>query len=381
MKISKLLLFSSALLISILFSGCKKPGACISLSKSDPKEDESITFTSCSTDASSFEWDFGDNTSSTEESPAHTYNKEGTYTVKLKALSKNKKKFSETSETITVLSKWTTLSSGTTANLNSVHFTDANTGYAAGNNGLIIKTTNGGSSWLAQTSNTSQHLNAITFRNTSSGFIVGANATINKTTDGINWNTSSGFNGALYDVHFGSGNYGALVGQSGLVFFTINSGLTYTSNAAIISNDLHGVYFTSTSNAFAVGNGGTIIKSTTGGVAWSIISSGTSADLNDVFFTDVNTGYAVGNSMILKTTNAGTSWSQYTAFSGKINSVYFIDVNTGYAACESGAILKTDNAGGTWTIHKEPNNVPLNGIYFVNSAGYAVGDNGSMFKF
>ena len=46
--------------------------------------------------------------------------------------------------------QWTALTSGTTNNLNSVFFTDANTGYAVGDYGTILKTTNGGGMGMAQ---------------------------------------------------------------------------------------------------------------------------------------------------------------------------------------------------------------------------------------
>ena len=41
-------------------------------------------------------------------------------------------------------SNWVALSSGTYQILNSVYFTDANTGYTVGDVGTILKTTNGG---------------------------------------------------------------------------------------------------------------------------------------------------------------------------------------------------------------------------------------------
>ena len=42
-----------------------------------------VSFTNLSNNASSFNWDFGDNTTSTQENPTHTYTNEGTYTVTL----------------------------------------------------------------------------------------------------------------------------------------------------------------------------------------------------------------------------------------------------------------------------------------------------------
>lgn len=52
---------------------------------------EPVQFSNYSTDATSYEWDFGDGTSTTEVSPVHTYNNAGIYTVTLTAINKNKK--------------------------------------------------------------------------------------------------------------------------------------------------------------------------------------------------------------------------------------------------------------------------------------------------
>lgn len=58
------------------------------------------TFTNTSANATSYLWDFGDNTSSTEKDPVHTYAAEGTYTVKLR--STGPCRFGEKTLTITV---------------------------------------------------------------------------------------------------------------------------------------------------------------------------------------------------------------------------------------------------------------------------------------
>lgn len=47
-----------------------------------------IQFTDFSTNADSYEWDFGDGNSSTDESPRHTYDKEGSYEVELTVTNK-----------------------------------------------------------------------------------------------------------------------------------------------------------------------------------------------------------------------------------------------------------------------------------------------------
>ena len=50
--------------------------------------------------------------------------------------------------------QWISQSSGVSVNIQSVVFTDANTGIAVGNGGIILRTINGGSNWIAQTSGT-----------------------------------------------------------------------------------------------------------------------------------------------------------------------------------------------------------------------------------
>ncbi len=68
---------------------------------------------------------------------------------------------------------WYKLSSGTSHNLRSL-FTDANTGYAVGYNGTIVKTTDGGLNWTSQQIATSEHLHSVHFLAQSTiGYVVG----------------------------------------------------------------------------------------------------------------------------------------------------------------------------------------------------------------
>lgn len=52
----------------------------------------------------------------------------------------------------TNFAQWFPQSSGTTVDLKSVYFIDSNTGWVAGYNGLILNTTDGGTSWTHQNS-------------------------------------------------------------------------------------------------------------------------------------------------------------------------------------------------------------------------------------
>lgn len=85
--------------IVLLFAACsKEPEACFSVSN------QGMTYDfdgSCSLEASSFEWEFGDGGTSIAESPSHTYTAGGTYDVTLR-VGTQKGKTSTITKTVTV---------------------------------------------------------------------------------------------------------------------------------------------------------------------------------------------------------------------------------------------------------------------------------------
>ena len=91
------------ILIGILLPSCeKKPTACFDTTSSAPLIHDDVHFTNCSTEGSSYEWDFGDGSTSRLSVPSHAYENAGTYTVRLKAISGNGHKSDECSKTITI---------------------------------------------------------------------------------------------------------------------------------------------------------------------------------------------------------------------------------------------------------------------------------------
>lgn len=104
MKAKIKILSTMALVTALSFTSCqKKPMACFDASPTTISAGQSVNFTStCSMDAHHYEWNFGDGGTSMDANPSHAYNTAGSYTVKLKTMSKNSKKMDETSKTITV---------------------------------------------------------------------------------------------------------------------------------------------------------------------------------------------------------------------------------------------------------------------------------------
>jgi len=104
-----------------------------------------------------------------------------------------------------------------TGELNAVTFVNTNTGWAVGDDGAILHTTNGGTLWSQQESGATRDLQAVQFLSPTTGWIVGS---ILHTTDGgENWASQSvepactGFR----DLHFVDMDHGWAVGVNGVV--------------------------------------------------------------------------------------------------------------------------------------------------------------------
>ncbi|MCX6149367.1 MAG: YCF48-related protein [Ignavibacteriales bacterium] len=109
---------------------------------------------------------------------------------------------------------WVLQLSGTYNVLAGVSFTDANNGTVVGQYGIILRTTNGGTTWLLQPSGTANDLNGVSFTDVNNGTAVGDGGTILRTTNGgITW--TSQLSDKIYllnGVFFTDANNGTAVG-------------------------------------------------------------------------------------------------------------------------------------------------------------------------
>lgn len=155
------------------------------------------------------------------------------------------------------------------------------------------------------------------------------------------------------------------------------------------TSDLMSVYFPTSNIGYAAGGSGTIVKTTNAGATWTSLTS-LGKWLGGIFFTDSITGYAVGNDYsIIKTTNGSTWVTKYqnttppagSTGTNVLYSVYFTDANTGYAVGLYGKILKTTDAGSTWTTLTSGTTIRLNSVCFANSTnGFVAGLSGIFLK-
>ena len=234
---------------------------------------------------------------------------------------------------------------------------------------------------------------------------------------------------AIYSSYFLDANYGRACGYDGKIYFTENSGNSWSilqtsswralqsihynygwgiavgglgnNEGAIqvnydtvwqwkeflIDRELRSVYITDSTTAFAVGNG-IMLKTTDKGIVWSPIN--VDGDLfTDIQFVTPQIGYVLGYSgLLFKTTNSGKTWQKIKIQKSilnrtYLNALYFINEQTGFICGNNGIILKTTNGGNTWLQAKNISSENLYNIIIdsTTNKGYACGTNGTLLSF
>lgn len=156
---------------------------------------------------------------------------------------------------------WTEQSSGVTSTLKDVFFADNMNGWAVGDNGTIVATTDGGETWVPQTSNSDQPLRAVFFIDAQIGWISGGNLkkallkTINGGTTWMDIAPTNVFSNQLYDIAFADSLNGWMITRDSIYMSkdggTSWMGEKYLSNVAQLSH--RAVAVTSDSTAYVAG--------------------------------------------------------------------------------------------------------------------------------
>jgi photosystem II stability/assembly factor-like uncharacterized protein len=247
-----------------------------------------------------------------------------------------------------------------------ISFVDGTHGWLAGNNGILYKTTNSGSSWSELTTNTDKDLAKVSFVDVNNGWMGTVDGSVFKTTDGgLTWVEFS-YAAAVPTVAFSILDL--------MKFFDANTGF-------IIAGKLRSIY---------------LLKTTNGGETWAVKDSLVSATLlrrwYDITFNG-NDGVLVGDKKDLQrySTNFGETWTNSTAivdnFFRDQKYVKFLTdtevITMGEGNEFSGVMVpvyKSTDKGMTWTKKSQSfTNIydRVKAGYFKNSLeGVAVGSDG-----
>ena len=177
-------------------------------------------------------------------------------------------------------SQWNPQNTNTTQRFLTVFFLNDHLGWAGGNEGCILKTTDGGINWDYYSIGTRYTVHAVTFVDSLKGwaalysFNPDRAGYIMATIDGgISWNIQYQIYGvSLHNVYFYDQYFGWAVGSSGIFLRTVNGGLSWETN--FVSDEwAWSLCFVDPDHGW-VGDGasGYIRKTTDGGYSWQFKS-------------------------------------------------------------------------------------------------------------
>ncbi len=231
----------------------------------------------------------------------------------------------------TLAQSWYPITSGTTRNLNTIHFPSSSVGYIGGDDSLLLKTTNGGLTWNPV------NYSGITFVGQEDDIL-----NLQFLTDSIGYLTAGPYSGS---------------------YKTVDGGLNWTLNTLAGNNCYNqGLFFFDPDNGFVGGSGcfqGELISRLSGGV-WSqaTMNSSTWDAQNlivDIDFFDAQLGLAASKSgLIFRTTDGGLNWDSIPSHPNMnpVTSVLMINdtlAYAGYKALSAGFGLYISTDGGlTW---------------------------------
>ena len=184
-----------------------------------------------------------------------------------------------------------------------------------GDNGTILKTTNGGVNWVQKTSGTNLKLMKVQFPTQNIGYIIG-------------FNTSNG---------------------SALLFKTIDAGETWTSINATETIDIQDFSCVDENVIYITKNDGSFKKSINAGVSFELIND--AQFFQNIQFVNELNGFASSSGILMKTTDGGFNWvsigSVDIGFS--TSSFYFINDAVGFVKKSNKQLHKTIDGGLNYT--------------------------------
>lgn len=217
----------------------------------------------------------------------------------------------------------------------SVFFVTPDIGWAAGDNGTIIKTTDGGATWTPQLGGDAQNdaraISNLRFVDQNTGFAVQSTGvgdhTLLRTTDGENWSATG-------TVGQHRGDY---------IFTSSTVGFQSAKNQIFATQDAGKRWQPVMPCAMSVDVGG--------------LTRNVQCEMEHFQFPTPDVGYAMGSApgnigvFMAKTENGGASWNLWMVLpgeSGHEGHLFFTDANNGVMCLIGGKLFATSDGGKNW---------------------------------
>ena len=285
-------------------------------------------------------------------------------------------------------SEWNYLTGGTLRSVKMV----GNDGWAVGDRGLVLHTSDGGTTWRIQESGTNQILRDVDFSSSRHGWAVGDNGAAIKTDNGgATWQVLPQIKPwpVFYRVCTVDSMHVWITSSEDSILMSTNGGTTFETYQISPLNIFYlGVDFVDTLRGWACGTGGwRISKTTDGGRTWTTRqdSYGTGYDLDMI--DSLNGWAAIGGGTLLRTNDGWNTWiPQNTNDPAYLNSISFSDslngITVGGQNGSPATIIRTTTGGNVWEVQPRlTRNLEYYGVSaFLNTNAMISGESASLVK-
>ncbi|HMJ35717.1 MAG TPA: YCF48-related protein [Baekduia sp.] len=269
------------------------------------------------------------------------------------------------------------------------------TGYAVGDFGTLLKTTDAGDTWTGLPAGTFSNLTEVQTVDANT-VVAGGGCVARISKDGGTSFSRIAFTpvesscpdgSRLASIWYVNANHGYLALTDGSIFETVD-GIQFATKTALPGTRQAGggvvptdLVFVSDTSGFAGTTDGNIFQTTDSGVTWKSVSN-TSRPVKALTFATDKIGYAVGDqSLFLKTTDGGATWNAKDiggTAPQNLTAVRCADEKTCVVTTAAGTLLGITTDGGTTFAFPTPSTDPMLAAGFATATRLAAaGQQGS----
>ncbi|MEM6725189.1 MAG: YCF48-related protein [Bacteroidota bacterium] len=288
----------------------------------------------------------------------------------------------------------TELNSPTGNRIYQVYFEDLDTGYLVSGDrffeGNLWRTTDRGENWTSIVS-ADRELRSLYILPTGEAFLSGWEGYFYTAPDATGpWTFfAQTDNSPMVATAFSSPENGVAVGgvalKNGRIWYFNNDTFRTESQDIFDDHEFSDVCFSDDQTVHAVGFG-IVIRSDDAGATWTPLP--TQGDFfHAIHFPDAQTGYIVGvYGDILKTDDGGQSWnrirnnSNLFGSSNNFRDVYFVSATLGYICGDNGLLWKTTDGGDSWVSIDGLPDEDFRSVYKIQDQVFVAGDNGNLYR-
>lgn len=179
-----------------------------------------------------------------------------------------------------------------------------------------------------------------------------------------------------------NGNLAALAFEN-QVWMSQDNGATWVARAFESQEEMQGLTCDLENRLWVVGSYSTIISSTDEGKTWHTFSTEEDTIFTTIQFLDRDNAFVTGEfGAVFKTTDGGGHWEPVTILPDEFyaQATYFKDLNEGWIIGLGGAIWHTTDGGQNWVLQETATNAPLYGITPSGNELYVVGGEGVVLR-